>query len=310
MNGTALLQCGAAFALNLALAWMVGVLSARWWLRRCALAAGDGGGGAGAGAGALWAESAAALLCGSLRWAAPLCLAGGGVALWAAAASMAGLPLSESGAALSMMLSQTAFGHAGLAGLAAMLALSALAWLLPRWRGLDFAALMLLLAYAASRVANSHAAEQGLLSMGIAIEYAHLMLVAQWVGSVAVAGWVVLPLAGPQRALTRYLRPLSDTAAAALAGIAASGIYNAWHALGTVDNAFGNPYGTALLVKLVLVALAVALGGYNKLVGFPAAQCGKGLGRAVAVLRIESVVLAGALLAAAVLVAQQPPMAG
>jgi putative copper export protein len=310
VDGTALLQCGAAFTLNLALAWMVGVLSARWWLRRCARAAGAGSRGAGAGAGALWAESAAALLCGSLRWAAPLCLAGSAAALWAAAASMAGVPLPESGAALWMMLLQTAFGHAGLAGLAAMLALSALAWLLPRWRGLDFSALMLLLAYAASRVANSHAAEQGLLSMGIAIEYAHLLLVAQWVGSVAVAGWVVLPLAGPQRALARYLRPLSDTAAAALAGIAASGIYNAWHALGTVDNAFGNPYGTALLVKLVLVALAVALGGYNKLVGFPAAQCGKGLGRAVAVLRIESVVLAGALLAAAVLVSQQPPMAG
>ena len=61
-----------------------------------------------------------------------------------------------------------------------------------------------------------------------------------------------------------------------------------------------------MTVKLVRVAGAVALGGYNRFVGFPEAARGLA-GRAYLVLRIESVVLLGALAAAAVLVSTQPP---
>ncbi|SFU91545.1 CopD family protein [Pseudoduganella namucuonensis] len=306
MDTPALLQCLATFALNLALAWMVGALTARWWLRRH-----DG-----------WGAAAGARLLASLRWAAPLCMVAAAAALWAAAAAMAGAPLLESGEALRLLLTQTAFGKAGQAGLAALAVLAALAWLAPSWRGFDGAASALLLAYAASRVANSHAAEQGLFSLGILVEYVHLLLIAQWTGSVAVAAWVVLPRAAaargqaglatvaPNRPLCRYLWPLSDTAAAALVGIVATGLYNAWHALGAPSAAIGNPYGTALIVKLVLVGVAIALGGYNKMAGFPAAARGDSPGPAMAVLRIESAVLIGAMLAAAALVGQQPPAAG
>jgi putative copper resistance protein D len=68
----------------------------------------------------------------------------------------------------------------------------------------------------------------------------------------------------------------------------------------------------ALTVKLVLVALAVALGGYNKLRGFPALVADHAGARPVValVLRIESLLLAGAVLAAAVLTSQAPPAFG
>jgi putative copper export protein len=320
LEGTALLQCAATFALNLALAWMVGVLSARWWLRRRLADYGTFGAPGtpdAAGIGEAWHAIAAGRLRGSLRWAAPLCLGGAVAALWAAAAAMAGVPWQEAADAFRLLLTQSAFGKAGLVGLLSLAVLSLLSWLAPRWRGLDGVAALLLLAFAASRVANSHAAEQGLFSPGMAVEYVHLLLVAQWVGSVAAAGWVVLPLAATRSAapgsLARYLSPLSDTAAAALAGILATGIYNAWHALDLASNtaaqAFGSAYGKALIVKLVLVGLAAALGGYNKLAGFPAAARGS-KAYATTVLRLESVLLAAALAAAAVLVSQQPPAAG
>jgi putative copper export protein len=320
LEGTALMQCAATFVLNLALAWMVGVLSARWWLRRRLADYGDPGAPGKpdtVGTAEVWRAAAAGRLRGSLRWAAPLCLCGAVAALWAAAAAMAGVPWQEAADAFRLLLTQSAFGKAGLLGLVSLAVLSLLAWLAPRWRGLDGAAALLLMAFAASRVANSHAAEQGLFSVGLAVEYVHLLLVAQWVGSVAAAGWVVLPLAATlsdaRNGLERYLSPLSDTAAAALAGIVATGIYNAWHALDLAANtsaqAFGSAYGKALIVKLVLVGLAAVLGGYNKLAGFPAAARGSHA-YAITVLRLESVLLAAALAAAAMLVSQQPPAAG
>jgi len=172
------------------------------------------------------------------------------------------------------------------------------------WRA---AALGLLAAFAAARAANSHAAENGLLSMGMLIEWLHLVLVCLWLGGVAVAAWLVMPRRGA--APVRFMRCLSGAATLAIAGILATGAYNAWHGLGTPQNALGNPYGTALLVKIGLVLLAAAMGGYNKLSAFPRAEAGNtgALRRARTVLQLETVVLVAAMLAAAVLVAQQPP---
>jgi putative copper resistance protein D len=62
------------------------------------------------------------------------------------------------------------------------------------------------------------------------------------------------------------------------------------------------------VVKLVLVVLAVALGGYNKLRGFPALAASLDKRATVVwVLRVELALLVGALVAAAVLTSTQPP---
>ncbi|HEY1149961.1 MAG TPA: CopD family protein [Pseudoduganella sp.] len=229
-----------------------------------------------------------------------------------------------------------------------------------RWQA---AAVGLLAAFAAARVANSHAAENGLMTASMLIEWTHLVLVCLWLGAVTVAAWIVMPrpasgsakpdaqakASAQEQALKQaqrqaqgqahaaaetqaraqakeqssaqareqssalapvaYMRRLSGAATVAIVGILATGIYNAWHGLGVPANALGNPYGSALMVKVALVMLAAAMGGYNKLAAFPRAEAGDetALARARLVLQIESIVLAAAMLAAAVLVAQQPP---
>jgi putative copper export protein len=289
---TMLLQVGAVWALNLALAWMVGACTAAFWLR-------DEGGG--------WTLRCQLWLRQSCRAAALVCMAAYLMVLWAVAAAMADVPLSEAGAVLWMLLAQSDYGKAAWAA-AACLAVLAFRPLNPRL------SLTVLAAFALCRVANSHAAEQGLLTLPLLVEWLHLLLIALWVGGVAVAAWVVLSAstAGAGAAPAAYLRKLSDAATLALAGIVATGIFNAWHGLGKLDNLAATPYGQALTVKLVLVALAVALGGYNKLRGFPAIVAGHGGARPVValVLRIESLLLAGAVLAAAVLTGQAPPAFG
>jgi putative copper export protein len=284
---TVLLQVGAVWALNLALAWMVGACTAAFWLR-------DEGTG--------WTPRCRLWLRQSCRAAALACLAAYLLVLWAVAAAMADVPLSEAGAALWMLLAQSDYGKAAWAA-AACLAVLAF-WPLNPGRSLA-----VLAAFAFCRVANSHAAEQGLLTLPLLVEWLHLLLIALWVGGVAIAAWVVLPAGAAPAA---YLRKLSDAATLALAGIVATGIFNAWRGLGKLDNLAATPYGVALTVKLVLVALAVALGGYNKLRGFPALVADHAGARPVValVLRIESLLLAGAVLAAAVLTSQAPPAFG
>lgn len=272
MTPASLLQLAAALLLNAGFAWLTGSLLARRWL----------------------AGAAPAHLHRIDIGAALACVAGVFLAQWAAAALMGDVVLGEALAMLPAMLTQTAYGRAGLAGIAAAILLLATpqrAWPLR---------LVLLAAFALARASVSHAGEQGLATVAMGVEWLHLMLVGVWLGSVAVAAWAVRPLPVP------YLASLSKTATLALAGIVVSGLFNVWQRIGALDQMVGNPYGVALSVKLLLVAFALALGAYNRFVGFPAAAHGQGR-RALMVLRIESVVLLAALAAAAVLVSQAPP---
>jgi putative copper export protein len=286
------LQFGSTWLLNLAFALMLGLLSAHQWL---ADAEGARGGALRRRLERLW------------RPAALACLAGQLAALWAAAAAMAGVEAADAGPALLTMLGATVFGKAGLLGLAAAATLAAAGASPLRSAAGRSAALVLLALFALARAANSHAAEQGLASFGLLVEWIHLVGVALWLGAVGVGAWLVMR--DTRHAPVRYMERLSGAATLAIAAIAASGVYNSWHGLGSPAQALGNPYGTVLMVKLALVLLAAAMGGYNKLVAFPRALDGNlaALGRARLVLQIESLVLAGAMLAAAVLVTQQPP---
>lgn len=295
MEGVALLQAGSSFFVNLAFAGLLGALCTRFLLR-----------------GAPDPQGVALPPVTRIeRWAASAGVLGAAANLWAAAAVMGDVPLGEALPMLAPTLG-TAYGKAGLAGLAA-LAAAALVVQLPG-RGRVGAALLAasLLVFSLARVSVSHAAGEGLLSMGALVEWIHLVLVALWLGLVAMTGCIVLPRARTgwpgTGQLRLYLDRVSGWATVALAGIAATGLYNAWHRLGGLEDLSGNLYGNALVFKVALVALAVALGGYNKLFGFPAVAASL-LRRApvVKVLRIEFVILLVALLAAAVLTSSQPP---
>ena len=155
-------------------------------------------------------------------------------------------------------------------------------------------------------------------------DWMHLNLACLWVGEVFVAGLVVLgafPAGGRDgRAdCARYLELLSASATVALAGIFATGLFNAWHHLGSPEALLGNRYGTTLVGKLSLVIAAAMLGGFNRFFVLPALRvalqgadgdAGNSARRFSLVLRIEAGVLLGVLAVAAVLSATPPPTAG
>jgi putative copper resistance protein D len=87
-------------------------------------------------------------------------------------------------------------------------------------------------------------------------------------------------------------------------------VYNGWHRVGSSAHLLHTEYGWTLLAKVALVLAAIGLGGYNKYAGLPAAaRSARGLALVRAVLQLESILLLGALAAAAVLTSQQPPTA-
>jgi putative copper resistance protein D len=296
MDGVTLLQAGSSAVVNLAFAGLTGALCTRFLLR----------------------DASPGLEGGTLpelarleRWAAAAGMLGSATSLWAAAAVMGGVPLGEALAMVPPMLG-TAYGHAGLLGFAALAALWTVSLSSRRGSLADALLALLLLVFSLARVSVSHAAEAGLLSIGALVEWSHLVLIALWVGLVGLTGCLVLPQAragwSGTGQLGRYLDRVSDCATVALAVILASGIYNAWHRLGSLEHLSGNLYGNALVFKVALVAAAVALGGYNKLVGFPAlATSLVKRPRVVLVLRIELAILLGALIAASILTSTQPP---
>ncbi|WP_395408250.1 hypothetical protein ACHMW6_17025 [Pseudoduganella sp. UC29_106] len=134
------LQFGSAWLVNLALAGLFGVLSARHWLRDAA--AGAPGAIVRARLDACWRPVALA------------CLAGQFAALWSASATMAGLPPFDAFPALWTMLTATEFGKAGMLGLACAAALVLAGPLLLRGRSVRAAQTAVVLPFEARRAAN------------------------------------------------------------------------------------------------------------------------------------------------------------
>jgi putative copper resistance protein D len=250
-------------------------------------------------------------------------LADAGV-LWLQAAAMAEVPVSQAGAAAWSMLTETHFGLAWSIGIGALVFSATAMALSMHVRGswpvlLNLPGLALFL-YTRSMV--SHAASDGDFGVALLADWLHLILACLWVGSVLVAGFLVLaaPRAGSvedRKDCARYVASLSMSATFSLAGIFASGLFSAWRNLGSAGALVGSAYGAALLAKLALVGLAVLLGGVNRFVVMPSLLAGLGSGSPVAtlaarrftmVLRIEAGVLLGVLMLAAILSSTSPPL--
>lgn len=298
-------QLIATVALNLALAMSVGAgMSALWLARRDSF----------------WAASQRSRL--RLAGAASVAIAllAGGALLWMKAASMAEVPMIEAGAAVWSMLTATHFGLASIAGALALL-LAAIATA-PRPRGMGSGRwimlnLFALAAFLYTRSSVSHASADSDFGIRILVDWVHLILISAWVGEVFVAGLLTLTAPPGTREddridRARYIGALSTTATFALGGIVVTGLANAWYNVGRASAVIGSEYGTALLVKLGLVAVAALLGGYNRffvLPGLTASLTAPALRRFTLVLRLEAAVLLGALIIAAILSSTSPPTA-
>jgi putative copper resistance protein D len=293
-------QVAATALINISFAWVVGVLASRFWLMKQT---------------AGWQMTVDKRLSSAMSVGLLVCITGIFLSLWTESAVMGDVTWLEAGPAFTQMLASTHYGHAGAAALA-FLVIALLVHLFRRGDvpSVSYLAVLSVLLFltAAARVTIGHAYEHGPFSIAVAVEWLHLVVMALWAGIVFVAGWLVLPrvLAG-HSALTKevatYLSSMSNWAGGALAGILATGAYNAYRVLGSPSQLIEVDYGQVLTFKLCLVLIAIALGGFNKFVGLPRATLQRGLRTVITVLRAESVVLMLVLMAAAVLTSSAPP---
>ena len=228
--------------------------------------------------------------------------------MWVEAISMTESPPLAALMAIGGIVVDTGFGRAwAIAALALVVGL-ALARA-SRYRAVPMRTLALMLVVAA--VAHASAGHAGANGVGwlVPAMAVHLLATSLWAGIVFAAALVVLRGRPDAIDVVRHARQLSTAATAALAGVAATGVAIAWHGLdgsvAALAPASGSSWGTALDVKLALVAIAVALGAFNRFAVMPSLPAA--WPRFARVLRVEAVVLLAALVAAAVLANGEPP---
>ena len=292
------LQVGSVVALNAAFAWLVGSWLARRWLSA---------------SGVPRADSETLLHLGDIV-AATLGVIATVAMLWASAAVMGGVSLQEAKGVVWQMLTMTSIGRAGYISFFAITLVLAVRTLRSTTAWREWSVLVALSVFVFVRASRGHAGENGYWTLPFAVEVIHLTAMGAWTGLVVVSAWKAVGAHTGQPDLNRtahYLDSMSAAAMAAVIAVFVTGLFNAWHRVGTADNLLGGSiYTTALWVKVCLVSVALILGGYNKVFGLARARHSvPGLRSVRLVLMVESVVLLAVLIAAAVLTSQQPPAA-
>ena len=224
------------------------------------------------------------------------------------AVSMTELPWGEAMLAIVGIVRDTPFGRAWAIVVLALVV--AIALVVTHQRR---ATPLVKLAIAAAVIAAAHASAghagangPGVITLVMAV---HVLATAAWAGVVFAAA-LCLPRGDvPAVDGPGYARRLSMVATASLAVVVLTGGAGAWHELGgtlaPMSPATRTDWGVVLDVKLALVAVAIALGGFNRFVVMPSLP--SGWRRFERVLRIEAVVMLLILVAAAVLANGEPP---
>jgi copper transport protein len=211
---------------------------------------------------------------------------------------------------LSPIVSGTRFGQAFIAmtlGFALVTAFLFLSWLTDRTVFL-WPAFALGLAFVSGLSLSGHsAADAGSSWKSELADWVHLSAACLWIGGLVQLALVVLPLAPAARRVA-FLR-FSTLATVLVALIVAAGTYLSILRLPHLRDLWASGYGHVLLIKLSLVALALAWGGAHRLVAVPrVARGGDGLfTRLPRSVLGESLAGMAVLLVAAVLVDSRPP---
>lgn len=218
---------------------------------------------------------------------------------------------------LWLVLNQTDFGG--------MIWLAAAAWLIlaiaislpsgkhraaPAW---PTATLYLagVLLFSVARAATGHTADKGFFSMAVLIHTIHILTAGAWVGAIA-ASLIFMPRwklwTGPE--CSALAHRLSSMATVVVPLVALAGIGNAIRMLGHAQDPWGSEYLNLLIVKVLLVAVAIALGSWNRWFWMPHLDRGHkgGLAGFAWVLGVELVVLVAVVLIAAKLGTTMPPV--
>jgi putative copper resistance protein D len=122
--------------------------------------------------------------------------------------------------------------------------------------------------------AASHAGDEGLFTLDSLINSTHIIGGCLWGGSV-IAYLIIITSLRQQgdamhHTLCRSADRLSTLATVALALVISSGLLNAWHRLETIEELWQTDYGITLIIKLVFVAMMMAIGASNRFIIIPA----------------------------------------
>ncbi|MEA2661452.1 MAG: copper transport protein, partial [Chloroflexota bacterium] len=149
----------------------------------------------------------------------------------------------------------------------------------------------------------SHATALGNVK-DMALDMVHVVSISAWSGGVVALLWIYL-LTGDRTgaALRRTVWRFSLLALASVALLTTAGVLQAFDRLVLIQDLVETPYGIALLAKIALVVLILAVAAFNLLRYGPRAERA-GLIRGTI---IETVLLAGVFVASGVLTALAPP---
>ena len=207
-------------------------------------------------------------------------------------------------------IAKTRFGTAFIAmtlGFAFVTALLFLAWLTGRESLLLWPAFLLGLGFVSGLSLSGHsAADAGSSWKSELADWAHLSAACLWIGGLVQLAVVVWPLV-PDARRSAFLG-FSRLATVCVGILLLAGVYLSILRLPQLSDLWTTGYGQVLLVKIGLVAFALAWGGLHKLVAVPAVAAGGALPRLRASIVGESLVGMSVLLAAAVLVNAKPPV--
>ena len=206
-------------------------------------------------------------------------------------------------------IAQTRFGTAFIAmtlGFALVTAFLFLAWLTAR-EVLLWPAFLLGLGFVSGLSLSGHsAADAGSSWKSELADWAHLSAACLWIGGLVQLAVVVWPLM-PDARRSAFLG-FSRLATVCIGVLLLAGVYLSILRLPELSDLWTTGYGQVLLVKIGLVAVALAWGGLHKLVAVPVVASGGVLPRLRASIVGESLVGMSVLLAAAVLVNAKPPV--
>ncbi|MEC5404906.1 CopD family protein [Paraburkholderia sp. MPAMCS5] len=232
------------------------------------------------------------------------------------AASMSGVALPAAFGVVPTVLAQTHVGYGWSIAFAGALVLLGTA-LTGHGGTLRNALLWLsVIVIAAGKASLGHAADAGPASAAVAMQTLHVLVTGVWGGLAMASGLAVLPALGASIArgvLIRTATQVSNVSLVSVGFVLLTGAFNAARGSGGSFEAIAiSTWGHVLTLKLLLVALALVLGGLNRFLALPRLRRTASTMDAhtfVNVLYLEALTMIGVFVAAAALSHSVPAFA-
>jgi putative copper resistance protein D len=231
-------------------------------------------------------------------------------------ASMSGVALPAAFGVVPTVLTQTHVGYGWSVAFGGALVLLGTALSHGAGRLRNALLWLAVLAIAAGKASLGHAADAGVVSSAIGMQTLHVLATSVWGGLAMASGLAVLPALGASTArgmLIRTAIQVSNVSIVAVALVLLSGVFNAVRGSGGSLAAIqASTWGHVLTLKLVLVALALVLGGLNRMSALPRLRRTASTMDAhtfVNVLYLEALVMIGVFVVAAALSHSVPAFA-